>query len=68
MMPLIFFYIFIICLLFAVKGPAFTDIFTENWTSLERSSPPINSVHQDDAVTSAVFVLVTLTLFATSLC
>ena len=41
------------------------DSYTENKTSLETSSPPVTSVHQNDIVTSAFFALDTLTLFAT---
>ena len=43
-------------------GPVFR-LFTEHRTSLETSSPPATSVHQDDTLTYAVFVLETLNFF-----
>ena len=50
-------------------GPVFTDFFcTEHRASLETSSPPATSVHQDDTLTYAVFVLETELFFATGLC
>ena len=42
---------------------SFYRLFTEHRTSLEKSSSPATSVHQDDALTYAVFVLVPLELF-----
>ena len=48
---------------------SFYRLFTEHRTSLETSSPPTTSVHQDDTLTYAVFVLETLNyFFATGLC
>ena len=42
---------------------SFYRLFTEHRTSLDTSSPPATSVHQDDTVTYAVFVLETLSYF-----
>ena len=42
---------------------SFYRLFTEHRTSLETSSPPATSVHQDDTLTYAVFVLETLNYY-----
>ena len=42
---------------------SFHRFFIEHRTSLETSSPPATSVHQDDTLTYAVFVLETLNFF-----
>ena len=42
---------------------SFYRLFTEHRTSLDTSSPPATSVHQDDTLTYAVFVLETLSYF-----
>ena len=42
---------------------SFYRLFTEHRTSLETSSPPATSVHQDDTLTYVVFVLETLNYF-----
>ena len=42
---------------------SFYRLFTKHRTSLETSSPPATSVHQDDTLIYAVFVLETLNFF-----
>ena len=42
---------------------SFYRLFTEHRTTLETSSPPATSFHQDEPLTHAVFVLETLNYF-----
>ena len=65
--------IFACSLVSDIYRDSFCRLFTEHRTSLETSSLPATSVHQDDTLTYAVFVLETLNyyyffFFATGLC
>ena len=60
--------IFACSLVSDIYRDSFCRLFTEHRTSLETSSLPATSVHQDDTLTYAVFVLETLIFFSTGLC
>ena len=54
---------FLLSSFFYIYWGSFCRLFTEHRTSLDTSSPPATSVHQDDTLTYAVFVLETLSYF-----
>ena len=56
-------FLFTCSLVFFIYRGSFYRLFTEHRISLEAISPPATSVHQDDTLTYAVFVLETLNYF-----
>ena len=57
-----FWYIYIYIYIYIYRA-SFYRLFTEHRTTLETSSPPATSVHQDDTLIYAFFVLETLNYF-----